>query len=126
MNTRASGQGNLSSPHTVLVVEDDEANRQFLCALLEAESFMPDIFTAGSTGTDGRAIDEIHHYCSVADKGDGIPEHVIINFARTRVPMQSILRIIEIMVASGKLKSRGEDRFGKRWFRYVKRDEDGN
>ena len=85
--------------------------------LLEAESFMPDIFTAGSTGTDARAIDEIYHYITVADKGDGVPEHQIVNFARTRVPLHSILRVIEIMTASGKITHRGIDKHGQRWFR---------
>ena len=85
--------------------------------LLEAESFMPDIFTAGSTGTDARAIDEIYHYITVADKGDGVPEHQIVNFARTRVPLHSILRVIEIMTASGKITHRGVDKHGQRWFR---------
>lgn len=85
--------------------------------LLEAESTMPDIFTAGGTGTDSRAIDEIAHYINVADKGDGIPEHQIVNFARTRVPMHTILRIIEIMVASGQISAKGMDRHGHRWFR---------
>jgi hypothetical protein len=88
--------------------------------LLEAESFMPDIFTAGSTGTDARAIDEIYHYITVADKGDGVPEHQIINFARTRVPLHSILRVIEIMTASGKISHRGVDKLGQRWFRPVR------
>jgi len=88
--------------------------------LLEAESFMPDIFTAGSVGTDARAIDEIAHYITAVDKGDGVPEHQIVNFARTRVPMHSILRIIEIMTASGQITSRGQDKHGARWFRAVR------
>jgi hypothetical protein len=87
--------------------------------LLEAEGFMPDIFTAGSTGTDARAIDEIYHYIKIADKGDGVPEHQIVNFARSRVPLHSILRVIEIMTASGKITHRGQDKFGQRWFRPV-------
>jgi hypothetical protein len=88
--------------------------------LLEAEQFMPDIFTAGSTGTDARAIDEIHHYIKVADRGEGVPEHQIVNFARTRVPMNSILRVIEIMTASGQIESRGQDKKGQRWFKAAK------
>jgi hypothetical protein len=87
--------------------------------LLEAESFMPDIFTAGSTGTDARAIDEIYHHIKIADKGDGVPEHQIVNFARSRVPMHSILRVIQIMEASGQITTRGTDKYGARWFRAV-------
>lgn len=103
----------------VLLLTKDDFNRA-MGWLVEAEAYMPDIFTAGSTGTDARAIDEIAHYISVADKGDGVPEHQIINFARTRVPLQSILRVIEIMVASGQVALKGTDRFGHRWFKAVK------
>jgi hypothetical protein len=103
----------------VLLLTKEDFNRA-MGWLLEAESAMPDIFTAGSTGTDARAIDEIYHYITVADKGDGIPEHQIINFARSRVPMHSILRVIEIMTASGQIQSRGQDKHGQRWFRVIR------
>jgi hypothetical protein len=102
----------------VLLITKDDFNRA-MGWLLEAESFMPDIFTAGSTGTDARAIDEIYHHIKIADKGDGVPEHQIVNFARSRVPMHSILRVIEIMVASGQITARGTDKYGARWFRAV-------
>ncbi len=103
----------------VLLLTKEDFNRA-MGWLLEAESTMPDIFSAGSTGTDARAIDEISHYIHTLDKGDGIPEHQIVNFARSRVPMHSILRIIEIMVASGQIANKGIDRFGHRWFRAIK------
>lgn len=100
----------------VLLLTKEDFNRA-MGWLVEAETFMPDIFTAGSTGTDSRAIDEIFHFIVVSDKGDGVPEHRIINFARERVPMHSILRVIEIMVAAGQIIPRGQDKFGQRWFR---------
>lgn len=100
----------------VLLLTKDDFNRA-MGWLVEAETFMPDIFTAGSTGTDARAIDEIAHFIKLSDKGDGVPEHAIVNFARTRVPMHSILRVIEIMVASGQITSRGIDKHGGRWFK---------
>lgn len=103
----------------VLLLTKEDFNRA-MGWLLEAESFMPDIFSAGSTGTDARAIDEIHHYISLSDKGDGVPEHQIVNFARSRVPMHSILRVIEIMMASGQISSRGQDRHGQRWFKAIR------
>lgn len=102
----------------VLLLTKEDFNRA-MGWLVEAETFMPDIFTAGSTGTDARAIDEIAHYIRITDKGDGVPEHLIVNFARTRVPMHSILRIIEIMTASGQITAKGIDRHGHRWFRGV-------
>ncbi len=105
----------------VLLLTKEDFNRA-MGWLVEAEVYMPDIFTAGSTGTDARAIDEIAHYIRSVDKGDGVPEHQIINFARARVPMHSILRVIEIMVASGQIVSRGEiDKYGNRWFKSVTR-----
>jgi len=104
----------------VLLLTKEDFNRA-MGWLVEAETFMPDIFTAGSTGTDARAIDEIAHYIRISDKGDGVPEHLIVNFARTRVPMHSILRIIEIMTASGQIAAKGIDRHGHRWFRGVTR-----
>lgn len=106
----------------VLLLEKSDFNRA-MGWLLEAEATMPDIFTAGSTGTDARAIDEIAHYIQVADKGDGVQEHQIINFARARVPMHSILRVIEIMTASGQITSRGQDKYGQRWFRAVRKGD---
>jgi hypothetical protein len=104
----------------VLLLTKDDFNRA-MGWLLEAEGAMPDIFTAGSTGTDARAIDEITHYIFAMDKGSGLPEHMIVNFARTRVPMHSILRVIEIMVASGQIANKGQDKHGQRWFTAVRR-----
>lgn len=104
----------------VLLLTKEDFNRA-LGWMVEAEAFMPDLFTAGSTGTDSRAIDEIAHYISLSDKGDGIPERKIVNFARTRVPMHSILRIIDIMAASGQIIERGVDKNGERWFRSASR-----
>jgi len=103
----------------VLLLTKEDFNRA-MGWLLEAEATMPDIFSTGSTGTDARAIDEIHHYITVADAGEGVPEHKIINFARARVPMHSILRVIEIMTASGQIASRGQDKHGQRWFRALR------
>lgn len=85
--------------------------------LVEAESLMPDIFTSGSTGTDARALDEIHHWIKLQDKGDGVPESAIVNFARSRIPLNTIWRVVETMLASGMLVHRGQDRYGNRWFK---------
>lgn len=100
----------------VLLLTRDDFNRA-MGWLTEAESFMPDIFTSGSTGTDSRALDEILHYIKVADKGDGVPERHIINFARQRIPLNTIWRVIETMVGSGMITNRGVDKHGERWFR---------
>jgi hypothetical protein len=104
----------------VLLLTKDDFNRA-MGWLLEAESYMPDIFTAGSTGTDARAIDEIYHHIQITDKGDGVPEHMITNFARTRIPLHSIMRIVEIMVGSGLIEKKAVDRYGKGWYRCLPR-----
>jgi len=88
--------------------------------LVEAEAQMPDIFTSGSTGTDSRALEEIGHFIELTDRGDGVREQLIINFARKRIPVHSIMRVIEILTASGMIIPRGQDRFGHRWFRSAK------
>lgn len=103
----------------VLLLTKDDFNRA-MGWLLEAEAFMPDIFSAGSTGTDARAIDEVLHFITLSDKGDGIPEHRIVNFARSRIPLSSLWRVIETMVASGLIQSRGQDKHGERWFKAKK------
>lgn len=78
--------------------------------LLEAEAYMPDVFKAGAQNVDGAAMDEIAHFVLVADKGEGVSEQRIMHMARERVPIHSILRIIEIMEKSGQLALRGTDR----------------
>lgn len=100
----------------VLLLTKDDFNRA-MGWLLEAESFMPDIFTAGSTGTDARALDEILHFINASDRGDGVPETQIVNFARQRIPLTSLWRVIETMVGSGMIINRGQDRHGQRWFK---------
>jgi len=79
--------------------------------LLEAELTMPEIFKAGATGADSKAMDEIYHYILASDiKRVGISEHKIVNFARERVPAHSVMRVLEIMDRSGLLeKSAGVD-----------------
>lgn len=102
------------SNHLLLTKED--FNRA-LGWLLEAELTMPDIFKAGSGNADAKAMDEIYHYVLVSEasykngKGHslGVPEHKVTNFARERIPIHSILRVIEIMERSGMIRSLGMD-----------------
>lgn len=99
----------------VLLLTKDDFNRA-MGWLVEAEAFMPDIFAAGSTGTDARALDEIAHFVRLSGP-EGVPERKIVNFARNRIPLTSLWRVIETMVSSGMLESRGADRRGERWFK---------
>lgn len=71
--------------------------------LVNTERFMPDIFRAGAKGGDAAAMDEIAHFVAIEDRGKGISEHRVVDFARERVPAHSVLRVIEIMERSGML-----------------------
>jgi hypothetical protein len=92
-----------------LCLTRDDFNRA-LNWLVEAEAFMPEIFKAGATNVDGQAMEEIYHFVMASDRGSGVDERKIIHFAHKRVPIHSILRIIEIMERSGQLFLKGTDR----------------
>lgn len=73
--------------------------------LLEAEVNMPEIFKAGGTAADSKAMDEIYHYVLSMDlTAQGVAEHKVVNFARERVPAHSVMRVLEIMERSGQLE----------------------
>lgn len=85
--------------------------------LIEAETYMIEIFKAGATNADAQSMEEILHLIKINDKGHGISEEKIRRFARDRIPLHSILRIIEIMEGSGQIILRGVDRATKlRWY----------
>jgi hypothetical protein len=86
--------------------------------LLEAEAHMPDIFSAGTTGADGKAIDEILHFIRANTGKTGISEHRIVNFARERLPIHAVMRVIEVMEKSGMIHAQSQDsRTGLRSFK---------
>lgn len=91
-----------------LVLDVDDFN-QALGWMLEAELFMPDIFKAGATSADAAAMEEIVNFIMINDKGPGVAEQAIVRFARDRVPLHSILRVIEILEQSGQIIDRGID-----------------
>lgn len=78
--------------------------------LLDAESTMLDIFKAGATNADAQAMDEILHFIKINDRGFGVNEQSITRFAGERIPLHSILRVIEIMERSGQIYLHGTDR----------------
>lgn len=92
----------------------------FNCAmgwLLEAEQWMPEIFKAGATGADGKAMDEIYHFILVGGGAKGLLETKIVNFARERIPAHSVMRVLEIMERSGMIQAVSkDDRTGLRHF----------
>lgn len=70
--------------------------------LLEAEQFMPDIFSSASGGLDSQAMDEAGFFCQ-AFSGKNIPEQKLVAFVAKRIPAHSVMRLIDNMVRSGML-----------------------
>ncbi len=100
---------------TLLLTRDD-FNRA-LGWLLEAEITMPDIFKAGAGNADAKAMDEIYHFVQINDRGQGVIEQKLINFARERVPIHSVGRVVEIMERSGMIRTVAFDKkTGLRYF----------
>jgi hypothetical protein len=90
--------------------------------LVEAESAMPEIFKAGASSADAQALDEIKYFIKTSQPLDpakgGVSEQRIVNFARERIPIHSIMRVIDIMQGSGMIKAIGIDKkTGQRVFR---------
>lgn len=68
--------------------------------LVEAESYMPDIFKALKIGGDQRSMEECWHfaYQYFMKHKTPVPEHLIITFLGERVPAHSVDRILDVMV----------------------------
>lgn len=84
--------------------------------LLEAEDTMTEIFKAGATNADAQAMEEILHFIMINDKGYGVGESKIVRFASDRIPLHSVLRVIDILERSGQITLRGIDRTTKMRF----------
>lgn len=100
-----------------LILTKEDFNRA-LGWLIEAELTMPEIFKAGATNADAQALDEILHFVMITDKGTGVSEQQITRFARERIPLHSILRVVEILERGGHIACVGtERRSGIRYFK---------
>jgi hypothetical protein len=82
-----------------LTVED---YKTALAWLIEAELSMPSIFEEGTTSIDGRVIDEVIDF--VRRQGGPVAHHRLVYETAKRVPAHSVLKIIELMWLSGRLK----------------------
>jgi hypothetical protein len=114
----------------LLVLTREDFN-QAMTWMTEAEFHMPDIFKAGAGNADSKAMDEIYHYVLTdgAKNKEGIVERKIIRFARNFIPLNSIERVIQIMVMGGMIKVVKEDfRTKQRYFKaeVPDIDTDGN
>lgn len=68
--------------------------------LVEAESYMPDIFKALKVGGDQRSMEECWHfaYQYFMKHKTPVPEHLLVMFLGERVPAHSVDRILDVMV----------------------------
>jgi hypothetical protein len=69
--------------------------------LTQIEKIMPYIF-AEQSNDDSRVMDEIIHFCEKEQS-----ETRVIRFASERLPSHSVMRVIELMVASGMIQIAG-------------------
>lgn len=106
-----------------LVLTKDDFNTA-LNWLVEAESAMPEIFKAGSGNADAQALEEIQYFVKNAGAA-GISEQRIINFAKERIPLHSVMRVIDILQGSGMIQQiRVDSRSGQRFFKLGTSDSD--
>lgn len=99
----------------VLTLTKDDFNRA-MGWMLEAETFMPDVFKAGSANTDSNAMDDIYFFINSSDFGNGVPEQRIMNYARDKVPLQSLMSIMKAMEATGQIKRLAYDKTANQHF----------
>jgi hypothetical protein len=91
-----------------------------LAWLVEAEQSMADIFLAGASNADQKAIDEIHHYVITSCIGGRkISSTRIVNFAKARIPLHSVERVITVMEKSGLICQAGLDLKNKNVIMYA-------
>ena len=101
-----------------LLLTRDDFNRA-MNWLVEAETYMPDIFKAGASGADSQAMDQIYHFVLMKGKL-GASETQIMNEARKLVPAHSVLRMIDVMQRSGMIEAYAIDKkTGLRQFRVI-------
>ena len=82
--------------------------------LIEAEAYMPMIFEVGAVAPDSRVMDEVVHY--VKQFPGAVPEHMIVNFLRSKVSSNTIKYVFEAMIASKIIICRDVDARGSRRF----------
>jgi hypothetical protein len=78
-----------------------------LSIMLEAESFMPEIFRGMNVPESSEVMAELYNYCIVIYSRNNktpISEHMIIDFLRQKVEAYKIDHIMKHMVTSGLLK----------------------
>jgi hypothetical protein len=108
----------------VLMLTADDFNRA-MTWLTAVEAVMPDIFKAGAGNADAKAMDEIYHYILTMSTRGPVPERKIIAFAKERVPLHSIDRVVRIMQSAGMIEATHVDkRTGQRLWKAAVPDID--
>jgi hypothetical protein len=74
--------------------------------LLEAESFMPDIFKSMNSGGDGRIIEDCWYFVFqiYGKEKRGVAEPRIIQYLSGRVPAYNVMNVLNVMTNSRMLK----------------------
>lgn len=82
-----------------LVIREEHVS-EALDWLLAMEFFLPDIFKAMVNNGDSKAIDEAWHFCYQAYMKENKPiaEMRLIQFLQNRVPIHSVMRMLEVMI----------------------------
>ena len=70
--------------------------------LLEAEILMPDIFKAMVVNADMKAIDECWHFAYLiwVKEQQPVAEHRLVAFLQERVPVQNVMKMLQLMETS--------------------------
>ena len=97
----------------VLLITAEDFHRA-MSWLLEAEASMGDIFKAGAGNADQKAMEEIHHYVVMSCvSGKPIPGTRIVNFAKSRVSLNVLDKVVKMMESAGMIRQTGMDPFNK-------------
>ena len=100
---------------------DREAFNIAMGWLTEAERHMPEVFQAGAQGTDGKVMEELIHFIDTMGGPKGCSEHLITRFASERLPIHTVMRVIEVMEKSGQIhESARNTRTGMRLFKVTR------
>jgi len=88
--------------------------RTALSWLVEAESFMPDIFKSMNSGGDSKVIEECWYFCYqlFSKSKTPVPESKVFNFLQQRIPAHSVERVADIMVRAGLLSKVDVNKIG--------------
>lgn len=79
--------------------------------LMEAETYMPDIFKSMMSGGDSNSMEETWNYIWTlyAKEKKPIAEYRVVDFLKERVPAHSVMRVVEIMVKARMVEIAIED-----------------